>query len=159
MMNIIYIMIKRYFINLNPIIFFITITFISFSFIELILSIISEIENSRFYSLEIILPQYFDTKYYENVINFYPKSYSQFIDYQESTFANVGNEIGFIKLFVEAGFPLAIFLLYSIIKRTKHLSVFFLFTMMHYSFFTISPIILYLAMILNHRIEKFDKHK
>ena len=86
----------------------------------------------------------FDTSYF-NGISLFPLNHDYFVLQQESYFFDVGNEIGLIKVLVEGGVILGIYILYFIIKKVKFYAVFLLFTLLHYSFFINVPIVLFLA--------------
>lgn len=159
-LQIIYNLIRKFFgIPLNPFVFLGGCLLALFFSVELIISIASEIEGSRYYSFEQTAPQIFDPAYYQGAFPLYPKSSANFIDQQESTFADVGNELGFIRASVEGGVFLALLTIYAILKRCNFFSVLFLTSLLHYSFFINVPIILFLAMTFNKEIEEVKLSK
>jgi len=154
LINIIYIGIRNFFkITIHPIVFLGVGLIILFLSMEMIFSVAGQIENSRSYSLEIMLPMMFNADFYKGVFPFFPKNHDDFIIKQEAILATVGNELGFIKIFIEGGFILAITTLYTIFKRTSVFSIIFLVTLFHYSYFVNMPIILYLAMTFTKDVE------
>lgn len=108
---------------------------------------------TRYYSVEIILNQLFDSRFFSDIFDFIPRNYQDFISEQERGFADFGNEIGFVKVFVEGGFLLGLITLFVLIKRLKHYAIFILVTLMHYSFIINMPFMLFLIMMFNHEIE------
>jgi hypothetical protein len=126
-----------------------------FSLTEEIMRLAGDIEGSRSFTLNIMLAMIFDLDFYRGVFAFFPRDYNQFILQQEKTFATIGNELGFIKVFIEGGFILAIASFYLILKRTKWVTIFFLVTLFHYNYFINMPIILYFAISLSQQIDKF----
>jgi hypothetical protein len=140
--------------SLNPILFFGLILCFSYISIETLLYFLGDQDKfSRAYSIQIILPMIFDTSYF-NGISLFPLNHDYFVLQQESYFFDVGNEIGLIKVLVEGGVILGIYILYFIIKKVKFYAVFLLFTLLHYSFFINVPIVLFLAIILNNEVLK-----
>ena len=120
---------------------------------------------TRYYSAEIILNQLFDSRFFSNIFDFIPRNYQDFISEQERGFADFGNEIGFVKVFVEGGFFLGLITLFVLIKRLKHYAIFILVTLMHYSFIINMPFMLFMIMMFNHEMESLKisenllKHK
>lgn len=126
-----------------------------FSLTEEIMRLAGDIEGSRSFTLNIMLAMIFDLDFYRGVFAFFPRDYHLFILQQEKTFATIGNELGFIKVFIEGGFILALASFYLILKRTKWITVFFLVTLFHYNYFINMPIILYFAICFSQQIDKF----
>jgi hypothetical protein len=148
-----YIFIERIFkIKINPLVFFISGLIFSYFIVEQVLEIASKIEGSRFYSFEILAPMLFDVNFYKGVLTLFPKSHDMLIVQQELTFASVGNEMGFVKIFTEGGVPLALITLYAIIKRCNYFAIFFFITLLHYSYFVNMPFILFVAMTFDKEL-------
>ena len=124
-------------------------TILSYFLVEQALEIASNIEGSRVYSFEILVPMFFDINFYNEVFALFPRSHDMLIAQQESSFASVGNEMGFVKIFTEGGVPMALITLYAIIKRCNYFTVFFFITLLHYSFFVNMPFILFVSMTFN----------
>ena len=121
------------------------------------ISILDYLKNlggfTRYYSLEIMVNQVVDFRFFTDIFHLVPRNYLQFLEMQENTFADYANEIGFIKVFVEAGFVLGSLLIYSIFTRFKYLSLFILITFLHYSFLINMPIMAYFICFVNRRLE------
>lgn len=151
--NIFYLALQRVFkIFIHPIIFLGLGLVMIYLSMDMIFSFAGEIENSRAYSLDIMLPMIFNSDFYQGIFPFFPKNHDLFILKQEAFLATVGNELGFIKIFVEGGLFLAITILYALYRRTRIFSIIFIVTLFHYSFFVNMPFILYLAMTFNKEI-------
>ena len=152
--SIIYLWIIRFIkYRLSPFLFFILGLFISFIGIEFILSFSKEIELSRFYSLEIMAPMLFDYNYYKDIFHIFPSSHDILISNQEKTFASVGNELGIVKIIVEGGVLLSLTSLYFLFKKIDIYVIFFLVTLLHYSFFINMPFILFSVISFTNEIK------
>lgn len=153
LISVVYILIQKFFrISIHPIFFLGVGLFILFFSVDLIFAFAVEIENSRYYSLEIMLPMIFDSKFYQGAFPLFPMGHDTFIAKQRALWDTVGNEMGFIKIFVEGGVLLAIVSLYAIYRRITSFSIIFLVTLFHYSYFINMPIIIYLAMTFHKDI-------
>lgn len=107
---------------------------------------------TRYYSAEIILGQLFDIRFFSDIFNVVPRNYMEYIIEQEATFADFGNEIGLVKIFVEGGFILGLISLYALISRLKYYNVFIFVSLLHYSFVINMPFMLFLIMMYNHEL-------
>jgi len=153
--NISYIYLKKYIkIKVNPILFLTVILLISFFSLELILIYFKDIEGSRFYSLEIMSNMLFDINYYKGIFSFIPQSHDLFIMKQEQTFADVGNELGIVKIIIEGGILLSTVSLFLIFTKLNNFNLFFIITLFHYSFFINMPFIFYFAIMINKEINQ-----
>lgn len=108
---------------------------------------------TRYYSAEIMLNQLFDSRFFSDIFDFIPRKYDIFIAKQESGFADFGNEIGLVKIFVEGGFVLGLITLVALISRLKYYGVFIFVSLLHYSYVINMPFMLFLMMMYNHEIE------
>jgi hypothetical protein len=99
---------------------------------------------SRYNSVEIILNQLFDSRFFSDIFKVYPRDYQTFSVGQETMFADFSNEIGFVKVFVEAGFVLGVFLLITLIRNLRYYGIFILVSLLHYSFAFNMPFMLFL---------------
>lgn len=108
---------------------------------------------TRYYSAEIILNQLFDIRFFSDIFNLIPRKYELFIAKQESGFADFGNEIGLVKIFVEGGFVLGLITLFALIRRLKLYSIFIFVSLLHYSFIINMPFMLFLMMMYNSEME------
>ena len=139
--------------SLGPILFFGIIILTAFFGLQLIFYYAEEYNVPRLFTLKIMASMIYDSSFYEGIFSFIPGNHDVFIYSQESSFASIGNELGLIKIFIEGGFLLGIYILYYLIKKVKFYTVFMLFTLLHYFFFINIPIILFLAITLNNQIE------
>ena len=127
---------------------------LTFIFLEEIITFLkAEGGYTRYYSVEIILNQFFDSRFFSDIFDFTPRNYDSFILKQERGFADFGNEIGFVKLFVEGGFFLGLTTLLILIWRLNHYSIFILVSLVHYSFIINMPFMLFLIMMFNSKLE------
>lgn len=99
---------------------------------------------SRYNSVEIILNQLFDSRFFSDIFKVYPRDYQTYTIGQELMFADFANEIGFVKVFVEAGFVLGMFLLITLIGNLRYYGIFILVSLLHYSFAFNMPFMLFL---------------
>jgi hypothetical protein len=115
--------------------------------------------NTRYYSLEITLGQLFDSRYFTDIFKVYFRDYQEYIYSQERTFADVGNEIGLIKVIVEGGVILGPVLLIILIRHLEYYSIFLFVSLLHYSFVINMPIMLFLMLHYNAVIvQKQNQH-
>lgn len=114
---------------------------------------------TRYYSIEIILNQLFDSRFFSDIFDIVPRSYHTFLLNQEKIFTDFGNEIGLVKVFVEGGFILGLLTLFVLISRLKHYNLFIFVTFLHYSFVINMPFMLFLIMMYNFQIEKHELEK
>jgi hypothetical protein len=114
---------------------------------------------TRYYSLEIILNQLFDSRFFADIFDIVPRSYHTYLQQQEKMFADFGNEIGLVKVFIEGGFILGLVSLFALISRLKYYSIFIFVTLLHYSFIINMPFMLFLIMMYNFQIEKHELEK
>jgi hypothetical protein len=141
-------------IKIKPLFFILIVLF----FFYLSINIVNYIQDNsasdvlRISSATVILPMLFDVNYYNGIFNFYPISSDSFITEQEKTFANVGNEIGLIKIILEGGIFLAMFYLYNVFKKTQYFFIFLFLTMLHYTYIMIQPLFLFVCIIINKQI-------
>lgn len=112
---------------------------------------------TRYYSLEITLEQLFDPRFFSDIFKVYFRDYQEYIYGQERTFADVGNEIGLIKLMVEGGVILGPVLLIILMRHLKHYSIFLFVSLLHYSFVINMPIMLFLMLHYNAAIVQGQK--
>jgi len=154
--SLIYIWISRIIkFAINPFLFLAIGLVTLFLTMEVVLSLAGEVEGSRYFTLEIMTAMIFDAEFYRGIFGFFPRGHDLFVLQQQKTFADVGNELGFVKILVEGGFVLAFASFYLIIKRTKWFTIFFLITLFHYSYFINIPFILYVAMMFNKQIDSY----
>lgn len=144
---------KKIRIPVRPVLFFGTVLFVVFLSLQLIIYYSDEYNLPRFFSLQIMLSMIYDLSFYEGIFSLIPANHDDFIYNQESSFANIGNELGFVKIFVEGGFILGGYVIFLLMKKIKFYGVFILFTLLHYFFFINVPIVLFLAIILNNQVE------
>lgn len=145
--------------TINPYFFLAIALIVSFFSVNLLLYYASTIEGARYYSFEILAPMFFDPKFYEGAFPLIPQSSALFIAHQESTFTDVGNEMGFIKVFVEGGVILGVVTIFSIVKRVEYFSLFFLITLLHYCYFINMPFILFIALMFTKEINICNEKK
>lgn len=106
----------------------------------------------RYYAAEIILPQLFDARYFSEALRLIPTDYVYLTVMQEATYAQYGNEIGFIKVFVEAGLILGALTLWAIMREVRVYRVFFWVTLLHYSLVINTPFFLFLMIAYNREM-------
>jgi len=142
-------------IRVNQVIFFLL--FLSSVFIvgDILVEFMVNIKGSRYYSVEYMLPMFSDINYYNLLLTPYPKSSLEMNMFLVDTYSVPSNEFGLVKIFVEGGFVLSLFLMYRVISCTKYMTVFLLVTTLHYSFFVNTPFIMFLFVVLNKDIERF----
>ena len=140
--------------RINQVLFFSLFVFSVLTMGALLLDLMRNIPGSRYYSVEVILPMFFDVRFYEPLLTWYPQSHISLIESQEVMFAAIGNEFGIIKIFVEGGFVLSLFLMHRVIGCAKYMTVFLLVTTLHYSFFVNMPFIMFLFIVLNQNIDQ-----
>jgi hypothetical protein len=145
-------LIRKYFNFFTIIILMLISILILYEFKEEFIELLKKESYFRYYSVEIILNQLFDTDYYSSIIYFMPYSYSKYIDIQESFLGILGNEIGFIKLFVEGGLMLGLITLILIIRDLSSYKIFILVTLLHYSYFINYPLILAMMLVFQRKI-------
>lgn len=104
---------------------------------------------TRYYSLEITLGQLFDSRYFADIFKVYFRDYQEYIYGQERTFADVGNEIGLVKVIVEGGIILGPVLLFILMRHLKYYSIFLFVSLLHYSFVINMPVMLFLMLHYN----------
>ena len=114
---------------------------------------------TRYYSLEITLGQIFDSRYFSDIFKLYFRNYQEYIFGQERTFADVGNEIGLIKIVVEGGIVLGLFLLITLIRRLKYYSIFIFVSLLHYSFIINMPFMLFIMLYYNNQMTRMEFKK
>jgi len=140
-------------IKINEIVFLSVSIFVLLVASDFVLEHIRNIPGSRYYSVEIMLPMFQDIRFYEPLLSLYPQSSMDVIAQQERTFAAAGNEFGIVKIFIEGGFVLALFLMYRIMNCSKYMVMFLLVTTLHYSFFINMPFIMFLIIVFNKDID------
>jgi hypothetical protein len=114
---------------------------------------------TRYYSLEITLGQLFDYHFFADIFKVYFRDYQEYIYGQERTFADVGNEIGLIKVIVEGGIILGPVLLIILMRHLKYYSIFIFVSLLHYSFVINMPVMLFLMLHYNAVIlQKQNEH-
>lgn len=104
---------------------------------------------TRYYSLEITLGQLFDSRFFADIFKVYFRDYQEYIYGQERTFADVGNEIGLIKVIIEGGVILGPALLIILMRHLKYYNIFIFVSLLHYSFVINMPIMLFLMLHYN----------
>lgn len=114
---------------------------------------------TRYYSLEITLGQLFDSRFFADIYKIYFRDYQEYIYGQERTFADVGNEIGLIKVFVEGGIILGPALLIMLLRHLKYYSIFLFVSLLHYSFMINMPVMLFLMLHYNAEITRKQKEQ
>lgn len=145
--------------RINPFLFLAVVLGVAYLMLGLILNFASGSSELRSGSLEVMGPMIFDPSFYKDGFPLYPKSHDLLIAQQESTFADVGNEMGLIKIFTEGGIFLAFITCVLIIKRANYFVIFFLVTLFHYNFFVNMPFILYVSMTYNKDILDYFERK
>jgi hypothetical protein len=154
-LNIIYYwLVKIVKIKINPYLFILSGLIVAFIGMEILLNFFKDVEEIRFYSLEIMAPMLFDINYYKGVFSIFPSNHDLLVLKQEQTFADTGNELGIVKIIVEGGIILSFLSLYLILKRINYFIVFFIVTLFHYSFFINMPFIFFFAVSANKEIQK-----
>lgn len=111
---------------------------------------------TRYYSVEITLGQIFDSRFFADIFKIYPRNYQEYILGQEKTFADVGNEIGLIKVLIEGGIILGPVLLIVLMRNLKYYSIFIFVSLLHYSFIINMPLMLFLMIHYNARIQEYE---
>lgn len=114
---------------------------------------------TRYYSLEITLGQLFDSRFFADIFKVYFRDYQEYIYGQERTFADVGNEIGLIKVIVEGGIILGPVLLIILMRHLKYYNIFLFVSLLHYSFVINMPIMLFLMLHYNAVILQKQKER
>jgi hypothetical protein len=116
---------------------------------------------SRSFSIEIILNQLFDSRFFSDIFKVYPRDYQAYTIGQETLFADFANEIGFVKVLVEAGFVLGVLLLITLIKNIKYYGIFIFVSLLHYSFAINMPFMLFLILQYNNEMigKQSQSHK
>lgn len=142
-------------IKINPYLFIFSGLLVAFIGLEILLTFFKDVEEIRFYSLEIMAPMLFDINYYKGIFSFFSSNHDLLILKQEQTFADVGNELGIVKIIVEGGIILSILSLYLILKRINYFIIFFIVTLFHYSFFINMPFIFFFAVSANKEVRKY----
>lgn len=112
---------------------------------------------SRSNSVEIILNQLFDIRFFSDIFKFYPRDYQTFTIGQETIFADFANEIGFVKVFVEAGFILGSILLFTFIRNLRYYGIFIFVSLLHYSFTFNMPFMLFLMIQYDYEMTQKNK--
>jgi hypothetical protein len=138
--------------KINQVIFFFLFLFSTLLIGDLLLKFLVDVPGSRYYSVDAMLPMFFDVRFYEPLLTMYPQSSESVIQLQEQEFANIGNEFGLVKIFIEGGFVLSLLLIYRVVGCVKYMVVFLLTTTLHYSFFANIPLIMFLFIVLNKDI-------
>jgi hypothetical protein len=155
-LNIIYFWLEKIVkIKINPYLFILSGLLVAFIGMEIFINFFKDVEEIRFYSLEIMAPMLFDVNYYKGIFSFFSSNHDLLILKQENTFADVGNELGIVKIIVEGGIILSFLSLYLILKRINYFVVFFIVTLFHYSFFINMPFIFFFAVFANKEIRKY----
>lgn len=117
-----------------------------------IMGIMALSSYTRYYSMEIMLDQIFNPFYYRGIFNLYPSLYADYISLQEANYGIYGNEIGFVKVFVEGGFILGGLTIYFLFRELSYFRGFIFITFLHYSFVINMPIMLFLMLNYNREI-------
>jgi hypothetical protein len=107
---------------------------------------------TRYYSLEITLGQIFDINYYLDIFRLYFRNYQDYIFHQERTFADVGNELGYIKVLIEGGIVFGVLIIFYLLKKLNNFRLFIIVSLFHYSFVINMPFMLYLMLYYNNQI-------
>jgi len=118
--------------------------------VEYLVDLFSFSGYTRWYSIEIILNQFTEPKYWKDIFTWIPMRYRYLIIQQEMV--GFGNEIGLIKIFIENGFFLGLIILYLALTRIRFYSVFIIITLIHYSYFFNTPFILAISIIFSNII-------
>ena len=114
-----------------------------------IVDMLKLIPNSRYYSFALMVPQLIDPDYLLAGISLIPNDPYQIIHYQEKVLGlAVGNESSLLKVLIENGIILGTILLITGFRNLKKISVFVFITLLHYSYFFISPFILAIGLII-----------
>jgi hypothetical protein len=119
--------------------------------IEYLIDLLSFSGYTRWYSLEIILNQFTEPKYWKDIFTWIPVRYRTLIIQQEMV--GFANEIGLIKIFIENGFILGLIILYLALTHIRFYSVFILISLIHYSYFFNTPFILAISIIYSNIID------
>jgi len=123
------------------------------SFSDAIVDILKTIPNSRYYSFALMVPLLIDPDYLFAGISFIPNDPYEIIRYQEDIIGlAVGNESSLIKILIENGLILGGIILVIGFRNLNHIGVFLFITLLHYSYFFISPFILSMGIIINKEI-------
>ncbi|MDA1082352.1 MAG: hypothetical protein O2973_11890 [Gemmatimonadetes bacterium] len=104
---------------------------------------------TRYYSAEIILPQLFDPRFFREVLRFIPANYADLTVQQEESYAQFGNEIGLVKVFVEGGLLLGGVTLWAVLRELRAFRLFTYFTLLHYAMVINTPFFLFLMIAYN----------
>jgi hypothetical protein len=145
--------------SVKLVLIFVPILFLSIYSPELLEYLKAQGGYTRYYSLEILLNQFFDSRFFADIFDIVPRSYHTYLMQQEKIFADFGNEIGLVKVFVEGGFILGLVTLFALISRLKYYNMFIFVTFLHYSFVINMPFMLYLIMMYNFQIERYELEK
>ena len=123
-----------------------------------IVDMLKLIPNSRYYSFALMVPLLIDPDYLLAGISLIPNDPYQIIHYQEKVLGlAVGNESSLLKVLIENGIILGTILLITGFRNLKKISVFVFITLLHYSYFFISPFILAIGLIINQEINNKPK--
>ena len=123
-------------------------------FKEQFLEFMKLIPYSRSNSLEIILNQFYDYRFFSDIFKLYPRDYQSYLIAQENIFADYANEIGIVRVFVECGFLFGSCLIIVLVRDLKFYSIFIFVSLLHYSFVINMPFMLYLMLQYDHNINK-----
>jgi hypothetical protein len=111
---------------------------------------------TRSNSVEIILNQLFDSRFFSDIFKIYPRDYQMYLMMQENIFADYANEIGFVRVFVEAGFFFGLILILILFRELKFYRIFIFVSLLHYSFAINMPFMLFLMIQYDHQMSQFD---
>lgn len=143
-------------LKIKPV-YFIVLTILVFYFSVNLVAIYQENNNDDFLRLSsasVILPMLFDLNYYKGIFNIYPISSEMFVMNQENTFADVGNEIGLIKIIIEGGVILSFAYLFNVFKKINYFFIFIFLTMFHYTYIMVQPLFLFSLILINKQLNE-----
>jgi len=142
----------RYIFRRSNLLIFVIVPLVILYYSDQFMDLLRASSYTRYYSVETILSQVFDPRFYSGLFTPFPKLYSEYILWQEATFTNAGSEIGLIKVFVEGGIVLGFMVLIMLIRELKYFRVFIVVSLLHYSFIINMPFMLFLMLIYNREI-------
>ena len=92
----------------------------TFNNLEYFINLLSQNSYTRFFSLEIIIKQFFDSTYYNYIFNFFPGSSMHTFDLIEEKYNIIGMEIGLFRILIDLGIPFFLMLHIILFKKLKY---------------------------------------
>ena len=140
--------------SVNQVYVFISIVFVLFVFNEVILNIFG-VYGKKLGSITIILDQFFNKEFWLGALNLFPndivKHHNEHFTYYRGV--PIVNEIGYITLTMQGGLIIVISIISLVYKDMKYFLLYFLLTMIHYSYF-LSPLVIYSCLAINFNFGK-----